>query len=301
MNILITGGTGFIGAPLVIKLLELGHSLTVLSRQSLQSRPQLRYVKSLEQLADNATIDAVINLAGASLADHRWSAAYKLEILSSRLDTTRSLLQLMQRLEQPPQVLLSASAIGFYGHHGDELLAEEGAITPGFAQNLCQQWEDLALQAQALGMRVCLLRLGVVLDAGGGAFTQMALPFRFGVGNWLGRGDQWLSWVHRQDVLAAIVFLLEQKQLSGPFNITAPEAVTSRGFCDAMLGHRRTLVNLPVPAVAMRVLIGEMADELLLKGQRVIPQALQEAEFAFEFPDIDTALADILHGATKVA
>lgn len=295
MNILLTGGTGFIGAPLVIKLLGLGHSLTVLSRQSLQSRPQLRYVKSLEQLADNVTIDAVINLAGASLADHRWSAAYKLEILSSRLDTTRSLLQLMQRLEHPPQVMLSASAIGFYGHHGDELLPEEGAITPGFAQDLCQQWEDLALQAQALGVRVCLLRLGVVLDAGGGAFTQMALPFRFGVGNWLGRGEQWLSWVHRRDVLAAIIFLLEQERLSGPFNITAPEAVTSRGFCDAMRGQRRTLVNLPVPALAMRVLIGEMADELLLNGQRVIPQALQQAGFTFEFSDIDTALADIQH------
>ena len=189
-----------------------------------------------------------------------------------------------------------ASAIGFYGHHGDELLAEDGEVIPGFAQSLCQQWEDLALQAQALDVRVCLLRLGVVLDAGGGAFTQMALPFRFGLGNWLGRGDQWLSWVHRRDVLAAIVFLLEQEQMSGPFNITAPEAVTSRGFCDAMLNHRRTLLDLPVPALAMRVLIGEMADELLLNGQRVIPEALLESGFSFEFPDIDAALTDILHG-----
>ena len=295
MNILITGGTGFIGAPLVIKLLEMGHSLTVLSRQSLQSRQHLRYVKSLEQLTDSEAIDAVINLAGASLADHRWNAAYKRELLSSRLDTTQSLLQLMQRLEHPPQVLLSASAIGLYGHHGDELLAEDGAITPGFAQSLCQQWEDLALQAQALGVRVCLLRLGVVLDAGGGAFTQMALPFRFGLGNWLGRGDQWLSWVHRRDALAAIIFLLEQRQLSGPFNVTAPEAVTSRGFCDAMRNHRRTLLNLPVPALVMRVLIGEMADELLLNGQRVVPHALQQSAFNFEFPDIDAALADMLH------
>lgn len=296
MNILITGGTGFIGAPLVSKLLELGHRVTVLSRQSLQGRQQLRYVKSLEQLADNTAVDAVINLAGASLADHRWSAAYKREIFSSRLDTTQSLLQLMRRLEHPPQVLLNASAIGFYGHHGDELLAEDGEVIPGFAQSLCQQWEDLALQAQALDVRVCLLRLGVVLDAGGGAFTQMALPFRFGLGNWLGRGDQWLSWVHRRDVLAAIVFLLEQEQMSGPFNITAPEAVTSRGFCDAMRNHRRTLLDLPVPALAMRVLIGEMADELLLNGQRVIPEALLESGFSFEFPDIDAALTDILHG-----
>ena len=295
MNILITGGTGFIGAPLVSKLLELGHSITVLSRQSLQGRRQLRYVKSLEQLADNEAVDAVINLAGASLADHRWSAAYKREIFSSRLDTTESLLQLMRRLEHPPQVLLSASAIGFYGHHGDKILAEDGEVTPGFSQNLCQQWEDLALQAQTLGVRVCLLRLGVVLDAGGGAFTQMALPFRFGLGNWLGRGSQWLSWVHRRDVLAAIVFLLEQEQMSGPFNITAPEAVTSRGFCDAMRNHRRTLLNLPVPALAMRVLIGEMADELLLNGQRVTPQALLGSGFSFEFPDIDAALTDILH------
>ena len=208
MHILITGGTGFIGSRLVEKLSSHGHSITVLSRRSLAGSQGLSYIDSLDRIDVDEEIDAVINLAGASLADHRWTARYKKEILASRLDTTRRLLETMGRLKRPPASLLSASAIGYYGHHGDELLYEDGASTPGFAQDLCSQWEALALEAGELGIRVCLLRLGVVLDADGGAFTQMARPFRMGVANWLGDGGQWLSWIHREDVIAAIEFLL---------------------------------------------------------------------------------------------
>lgn len=294
MHVLITGGTGFIGTPLTRELLDEGHEVTVLTRQAREPQGALRFVRNLEEIDDDAQIDAVINLAGASLAERRWSAAYKREILSSRLETTRAVLQLLQRLATTPAVLLNASAIGYYGSHGDERLAEDAESNPGFSQDLCQQWETLALQAAALGVRVCLLRLGVVLDSGGGAFVQMAQPFRMGIANWMGHGRQWLSWVHRRDVIAAIVFLLQQEGLSGPFNLTAPEAVTSREFCAAMKRHTRTFITAPVPGFAMRLLVGEMADELLLQGQRVIPAALEQAGFTFSYPDIDSALADIL-------
>ena len=176
---------------------------------------------------------------------------------------------------------------------GDEILDEDGQQIAGFAQSLCSQWEALALQAQEAGVRVCLLRLGVVLDQGGGAFSEMARPFRLGIANWMGSGDQWLSWVHREDVLSAIEFLLENSSLSGPFNITAPQPVTSRGFCDAMKLRRRTLLTAPVPGVVMRMLVGEMADELLLNGQRVVPAALQSAGFKFSYDTLDRALEAI--------
>jgi uncharacterized protein (TIGR01777 family) len=294
MHVLITGGTGFIGSALTAELLAADHEVTVLTRQFLEPRGALRYVQDLEEIDDRARIDAVINLAGASLAGRRWSPAYKREILDSRLETPKAVLQLLRRLKSTPGILLNASAIGYYGHHGDERLTEDGATTPGFAQDLCRQWEALAQQASAMGVRVCLLRLGVVLDAGDGAFVQMAQPFRMGIANWMGDGRQWLSWVHRKDVIAAILFLLQQDGLTGPFNLTAPQPITSRDFCAAMKRHTRTLITAPVPGFAMRLLVGEMANELLLQGQRVMPAALEQAGFEFSYPDIDSALDDIL-------
>jgi uncharacterized protein (TIGR01777 family) len=293
MQILVTGGTGFIGSALVARLIAMGHQVTVLSRQPLTGEDGLRYIGSLDDLGADEQIDAVINLAGASLADHRWTSRYKQEILSSRLDTTRELVDLMGRLHTPPNVLLSASAIGFYGHHDDEALGEDGSVAPGFSQELCARWEAQARAAEALGVRVCLLRLGVVLDTGGGAFTQMARPFRMGVANWLGDGRQWLSWIHRDDVVAAMLFLLERETLAGPFNLTAPHPVTSRGFCDAMKERFRTFIAAPVPAAVLRLMVGEMAEELLLNGQRVLPVALQKAGFSFRYPHLEDALGAI--------
>ena len=294
MHILMTGGTGFIGAALAESLVAAGHSVTVLTRQDRVAGDGVRFLRSLDEITDDSVIDGVVNLAGASLAGRRWTTAYKREILESRLDTTRALLQLMERLDRKPEVLVSASAVGYYGHHGDEALGEDGASTPGFSSDLCHRWEALALQAEPLGVRVCLARLGVVLGRGGGALEQMARPFRFGIANWLGDGRQWLSWVHRRDVIAALSMLLERVDLSGPFNVTAPEPVTSRGFCDAMKRRKKTVVTAPVPAALMRLMVGEMADELLLNGQRVVPVRLQSAGFEFEYPDLDGALKDII-------
>jgi uncharacterized protein (TIGR01777 family) len=294
MHILVTGGTGFIGSALIERLTAAGHEATILTRRKIPGSPGRSYLQHLDDLPADTLIDAVVNLAGASLAERRWSDRYKREIFASRLDTTRSVLQLIERLESKPDVLLSASAIGYYGHHGDEILGEDGEAVSGFAQDLCQQWETLALQAQGSGVRVCLARLGVVLDRSGGAMEQMARPFRFGVANWLGSGAQWLSWVHRRDAVSALCMLLEQHSLTGPFNITAPEPVTSRGFCEAMKRHRKTILTAPVPAAILRLMVGEMAEELLLNGQRVVPERLLSLGFEFEFPRLDTALEDIV-------
>jgi uncharacterized protein (TIGR01777 family) len=294
MHILMTGGTGFIGATLAESLVAAGHSVTVLTRQDRVAGDGVNFLRSLDEIPDASAIDGMVNLAGASLAGRRWTTAYKREIVESRLDTTRALLQLVERLDRKPEVLVSASAVGYYGHHGDEALGEDAASTPGFSSDLCHRWEALALQAAPLGVRVCLARLGVVLGRGGGALEQMARPFRFGIANWLGDGRQWLSWVHRRDVIAALSMLLERVDLSGPFNVTAPEPVTSRGFCDAMKRRKKTVVTAPVPAALMRLMVGEMADELLLHGQRVVPVRLQSAGFEFEYPDLDGALQDII-------
>ena len=293
MRILLTGGTGFIGSALTESLLAGGNELIILSRQAHHDRPQCRFIRSLQDIPQTQELDAVINLAGASLAARRWNASYKREIFASRLDTTRGLLDLCARLNRPPKTLLSASAIGFYGHHGDECVTESSAITPGFAQQLCSDWESLALQAQQLGMRVCLLRLGVVLDAGGGALVEMTKSFRLGVASWLGSGKQWLSWVQRRDVIRAIQFLLQRDDLQGPFNITSPEPVTGREFARALEAHHRTFLRAGVPAPFMRLLVGEMAEELLLNGQRVLPDHLQAEGFEFSYPDVQSALAAI--------
>ena len=293
MHYLITGGTGFIGTALTASLTACGHRVTVLTRRQRPEQGQVSYIEDLAAVPADTVIDSIVNLAGASLAGARWTAAYKQTIIDSRLQTTRRVVELIQRLEHKPSVLLSASAIGYYGHHGDEVLDEEGAVAPGFSHDLCRQWETTARAAEDEGVRVCLLRLGVVLDADGGALQEMARPFRFGVANWLGDGRQWLSWVHREDVVSAIRILDNRTDLRGAFNITAPEPVTSRGFCTALQKHYRTWLAAPVPAPIMRLLVGEMAQELLLQGQRVVPARLQDAGFTFAYPGLERALQAI--------
>jgi uncharacterized protein (TIGR01777 family) len=294
MDVLITGGTGFIGSALKLSLLEQGHSLVILSRQATPSVPNCRYIARLDELADDTDVDAIINLAGASLAGRRWTAAYKEEIVASRLEITRALVQLCGRLRRPPTVLLSASAIGYYGPRESNKIDEEEPSGNCFSSKLCKKWEAEASAAESLGVRVCCLRFGVVLDREGGAMTEMARPFKFGLANWIGSGEQWLSWIHRTDAVAAIEWLLQHSDASGAFNVTAPEPVTSKGFCEAMKRKTRTFLTLPMPAAAMRLLVGEMADELLITGQGVVPARLQDAGFAFRYATIDAALDDIV-------
>ncbi|MFT4769164.1 MAG: hypothetical protein ACI8RN_002304 [Glaciecola sp.] len=290
MNILVTGGTGFIGKALIPALQDRGHDISVLTRRCDHPIAGVDYVQELAAL--NSNIDAVINLAGASLADKRWSTAYKQEIVASRVDLTRALGDYFHSADVQPSVWLNASAIGFYGPRTDEALAEGSSSGEGFAASLCRDWEAAATEA-AGSARLCLMRLGVVLDVDGGAYPQMAQPFRMGVANWMGDGQQWLSWVHRQDAVSAFCFALESPKLTGPVNVTAPNPVTSRDFCHAMRQVHRTFLAIPMPGFVMRAMVGEMADELLLTGQRVLPAALAAAGFEFALPGLASALERI--------
>lgn len=292
MHILITGGTGFIGEALVPALREDGHTLTILTRQSLASTDDgLGYVRSLDDV--DRPVEGVINLAGASLAGQRWNSRYKAEIVDSRLETTGSLGEFFARRDTAPSVWLNASAIGYYGPRGDEVIDEQGDAGEGFSAELCQAWEGAAQEAVGAATRLCILRLGVVFDRGDGAYPQIAAPFRMGVANWIGDGHQYLSWVHREDVVAVMRHLLQRSELAGVFNVTAPTPVTSRELCSAMKQVHRTLVTVPMPAPVMRLMVGEMADELLITGQQVVPARLRDSGFEFEYPSIDAALSAI--------
>jgi uncharacterized protein (TIGR01777 family) len=295
MKLLLTGGTGFIGGVLVEKLVQRGDSVVIYTRDTSHfGSENIKYINSLDEIPEEEYFECFINLAGESMARGRWSDERKAALLDSRVGTTRALVALAQRLRRPPEVVLSASAIGYYGHHGDEFLSEDAPPCDGFSHKLCQAWENEARHFENLGTRVCLLRLGVVLAAAGGALEELTKTYRFGIGTWLGNGRQWLSWVHRDDVLAAMEFLLENEELAGAFNLTAPEPVTNKGFCLALRHHLRAIGCLPVPGLVLRLALGEMAGELLLNGQRVIPRRLQEAGFQFRYNSLTEALPKLL-------
>lgn len=294
--VLVTGASGFIGSALITALLADGVEVIGLSRQpdKLQRRfPAIRVVDDLERLASDQAIDAVVNLAGEPILDARWSEARKQRLYASRLDTTRALIRLFERLAAPPQTLISGSAIGFYGSHdSDRVLLEQDDGRACFAHELCRDWEACALEAENKGLRVCLLRTGVVLGPGG-ALGRMLPPFRFGLGGPIGSGRQWMSWIHLDDMVALIRFLLDHQVLRGVFNATAPEPVTNKQFSQTLgaVLHRPAL--LPVPPLMLRLMLGEGAT-LLTEGQRVMPARLLEAGFEFRYPELKAALTQIL-------
>jgi uncharacterized protein (TIGR01777 family) len=292
MHILVTGGTGFIGSALVPEFLKRGFSVTVLTRHQQPVRAGVTYVQSLDAL--QTPVDVVINLAGASLAGRRWSDGYKAEMVASRAGFTEQLVQWMSAQSMPPGLLISGSAIGFYGCSRDQFFDETSPGGRGFSAQLCQAWESAASVLEGSETRVATLRLGVVFDRSGGALSEMMRSFKLGIGTWMGDGEQWLSWVHRADVVRAILFLCGDEKASGAYNVVAPRPVTHREFSRVLSARRPTLLNFGLPAPIARLLLGEMADELLLEGQRVTPNKLLEAGFDFRFASLDSALIDIL-------
>jgi uncharacterized protein (TIGR01777 family) len=298
MRILITGGTGFIGARLADELQAEGHELTVLvrdyarARLILGTRPEL--LRSLDEVDQDRQIDAVINLAGAGIADKRWTGARKRLLLSSRLQTTKALVALCQRLRQRPRVFLSASAVGFYGAHGSEPLTESSPAHDEFSHQLCKRWEEEARKGESLGMRVCIMRFGVVLGPGGGMLGRLQPMFKLALGGRLGNGQQMLSWVHRADVINAMRFLLASENESGVFNVTAPEAVNNATFTRELAAVVKRPAVLPLPAPLVQLMFGEMGDRLLLHGQNVKPARLQALGFNFRYPELRSALAACL-------
>ena len=296
-TILVTGGTGFIGSRLVAALVANGHDVTVLTRSSPKATnlpAPLRIIASLDQIAYDMRIDAIINLAGEPISDGLWTARKRRRILCSRLRITRDVVALIARLYYPPHVLISGSAIGWYGLRGDELLDETSDGVDCFSRALCLRWEKAALSATALGVRVVCLRIGVVLAAEGGVLSRMLTPFEFGLGGPFGSGRHWMSWIHRDDLVRLIVHSISTPALTGPVNATAPEPVRNAGFTAALGRALGRPAVLPVPAAALRVALGAFAEELLLNGQRVIPQAALKGGFQFTYPAIDDAFSAIV-------
>lgn len=294
MRILITGGTGFIGQALCPLLAQQGHQLVLWTRQLKPNLPMgvTDYVHRLDEL-ESDSIQAVINLAGAGIADRRWNEERKKLLVDSRVKTTQQLVAWMAKQTLRPKVLVSASAVGYYGEQGDAEITEATPPTPGFTHDLCAAWEAAALEAEALDVQVCLVRTGVVLAPEGGSLKKMLPAFRFGLGGPLGEGKHWFPWIHRKDMARIYAWLLTQETASGVYNASAPEPVTNAVFT-RLLGktlHRPTL--LPMPEKLLRLLFGEMAD-LLLVSDRMLPERLMQEGFHFEYPQLEQALKDLL-------
>ena len=293
MKIVVAGGTGFIGRPLVSGLVARGDDVVVLTRNpgNVQGARGVAWrPPSVDAWADEVSAaDAVINLAGESIADGRWTAARKQRLVSSRLDATSALVEALRLATDRERCLVSASAIGFYGLSGDERLDEGAPQGRGFLAGLSAKWEAAAREAEPRA-RVVLLRFGIVLDRSGGALAKMLLPFSLGLGGPVGDGKQWMSWVGLEDVIRGIAWALDTQAARGVYNLTAPEPVRSRDFARALGRALHRPAILPVPAFALRAMFGEMADEILIGGQRVIPARLEKEAFRFERIALDDEL-----------
>jgi len=301
---LVTGGTGFIGSRLVAALAAAGHEVTVLTRDPAKARAlaghgAVRSITTLAALPANARIDAIVNLAGEPISDTPWTKAKRLRIVRSRLATTYALGRLIARLERKPAVLVSGSAIGWYGLRGDEALTEADSGTACFSRRVCVSWERAARQAgNRHQVRTVLLRTGLVLDRSGGMLAKLLAPFEFGLGGRFGDGRHWMSWIHRDDLVRLIVHAIAASDLAGPVNAVAPEPVTNAAFTTALGRALRRPALVPIPGWPLRWLLGAFAEELLLSGQRVSPTAALHSGFVFDYPGIDDALTQIVGAPT---
>lgn len=298
MDILITGGTGFIGRELCRHLLEEAHSLTVLSRQPEQDVKKIcgepvTAIHDLTKLTPEDRFDGIINLAGESLAGGRWTEKRKQTLWDSRVTLTEQLIDFIAKAKQKPAVLVSGSAVGYYGDQGERILDEEAAPQNGFGHRLCAGWEETAWRASDHGVRVCIIRTGLVIGKHGGLLQRMVLPFKLGLGGRLGNGRQWMSWVHRQDHIRMMLTLLHTPHLYGVFNGTAPHPVTNEEFTQTLAKVLKRPALFAVPAWVLKPALGEMAG-LLLGGQRVLPKRFQGENFPFQFETLEPALRDAL-------
>lgn len=294
-RVVLAGASGLIGSALTRAIRGEGFEVRRLVRRP-PSAPDEAFWDPGKGVLDPRVLEgaaAAVNLAGRSLAPGRWTAAVRREIVASRVQSARLLVETIGRTAARPPAFISASAIGYYGDRGDELLTESSPPGRGFLADLVQAWEAEARQAEALGVRVACTRFGLVLARGGGALRPLSLAFRLGLGGPLGSGHQWWSWVHLDDVVGAILMALGNPALDGPVNVVAPEPVTNRDFARTLGAALRRPAVIPAPAFALRLLLGAAADEMLLASQRVHPTRLQEAGFAFRWPSLRPALVDL--------
>ncbi len=304
MNIWMTGATGLVGTALTQTLSQEGHSIYRLLRRPSQNRERTAErvfdilwppdPLEIAGFSERGGADAVVNLAGASVAAGRWTAKRKALLRSSRIDTTRGVVAAIAKMKNPPAVLISASAIGYYGDRGDELLSESSAAGTGFLAELAEEWEAEAQKAQALGVRVVLARFGIILAKQGGALPQMLAPFKFGLGAKLGSGRQWTSWVSLADVIQIIRRALNDDSFTGPVNVVSPTPVTNAQFTKTLADVLHRPAIFAAPAFVLRTVLGEMADGALLASERVAPEVLQRHGYSFLHSNLREALREIL-------
>ena len=296
MRLVITGATGFIGTALCAKLLAQGHALTLFTRGSPRdgntgTKRWLHWTPGTLREWDAAVdgVEGLINLAGEPIAEKKWTHTQRRRIEMSRIDATHSLVQACAKAKQKPKFLINASAVGYYGPRGDEMITEETPPGNDFLGQLCRDWEEEAIKAEELGMRVVRLRIGIVLGPGGGALAKMTKPFKFFVGGTLGSGEQWMPWIHMEDLIGLILRIMEEARASGPVNATAPNPMRNKEFCQILAKVMHRPCWAPVPGFALRFVLGDMA-EMLLTGQRVMPAAAEKFGYQFRYPDLQPAL-----------
>lgn len=292
-HIFVTGGTGFIGQALCDRLLSQGHRITILSRRpdivTERWSGQIAAIQDLKQLSDIPAPDWVINLAGEPIIDKPWTEQRKQQLIDSRVTLTKNLCQILSELPTPPEVMVSGSAIGFYGNTGNNVYTENSPRGEGFATELCHDWEQAAVDNLPAETRLCLLRIGVVLAPHGGMLAKIRLPFKLGLGGRLGSGKQWMSWIALEDICRLIIFLLESQHCQGAYNATTPHPVTNQQFTKAYGKHIHRPTLFPMPALVLTKLLGE-ASSLLLDSQRVLPQRTVEAGFTFQHLELTSYL-----------
>lgn len=299
MKYLITGGTGFIGTKLVEKLLNNGDEVTIISRDPKKAEQKFNNkINTFKEISDinGRYFDVIINLAGKGIADSNWSPKVKQEIYDSRINITKQLVLFISKLATKPKLLISASAIGYYGFSESQEFTEndDEINSNSFSHKLCADWELEAKKAENFGVRTVITRFGVVLGKNGGALKRMLTPFKFGLGGKIGSGRQYMSWIHLQDVIDSIEYIISNESINGAVNITAPNPVTNAEFTRNLAKSLNRPAFFHMPKTAVEILFGEMGKELLLKGQKVIPQKLKDSGFKFEYENLPNALVDIV-------
>jgi uncharacterized protein (TIGR01777 family) len=294
MNILITGGSGFIGSEATKAFLSQGYNVIILSRRKLNAPQQVRVIQSVSQINSSEKIDIIINLAGSTISK-RWSLAYKQNLISSRLAVTTSIIALIKQLKEKPALLISASAIGYYGSQNSNYVDEASPYIDDFTHELCNLWELEAQKAQEFGVRTCIARLGVVLGKSGGALQKMLPLFKLGLGGKIGSGKQFFSWIHISDVIGAFNFLISNIAQKGVYNLTSPSPVTNSQFTTALGRELKRSVFFTIPSFVIKVVFGEMGDKLLLNGSAVYPKKLLDNGYEFKFKSIEPALKNLIN------
>ncbi|MEH6457917.1 MAG: TIGR01777 family oxidoreductase [Cocleimonas sp.] len=309
---LITGGSGFIGTALIKQLLLENQDVTVLTRnevktaqhftsviaaerEDFQTKTNVKTIRSLDDISPDQSFDVVINLAGQGIADKRWNDEVKQQIIDSRIKTTQALHEYLKEVLVKPDVFISGSALGYYGlRDSDDEINENGETDNSFSSQLCQQWETEAKVIADMGIRTCYLRTGIVLGKNGGALSKMLPPFKMALGGPIGDGKQWMSWVHLDDIVGMIRFAIDNESIKGAINGTAPQPVINKVFSKTLGKVLKRPAIFPMPAFVVKILFGQMGEELLLSGQRVVPEKLTQAGYEFIYPQLENALIDIV-------